>query len=592
MYLKQESIYNAAIKAINKKMSSISHREHTTPKIEIPTFGGSYHQWTSFKDLFTEAVHSNPSLSGAQKMQFLKSKVKGEAERLIQHLPISSDNYIISWDILSHRYDNKRMIFTSHINILLNIPISQQSSINHIKRIHDTALETMNAIQNLGVDVTSWGPLIVHLLCQKLDSDTFSEYNAAIKQPRELLELNEFLAFLEGKFTSMEASRRKQEINHQKSFSSSNNKPSESKNYHFKQSYSSNKAISQSPSYRKLQNNRPNCPVCNDAHAIFNCKQFADFSPMKKKQCVANLNYCQNCLYDHKGKECLSKKRCIECNGFHNTLLHDSNSKELSKQGGNLMPSTQQSNSRFNQERVNHGNTHVTQENNMMQETLLSTALLKVQKVDGTYLILRALIDQGSQMSLITENAAQQLGLKRSRCDGIITGIGQTENSCRGIMNLNCMSNSRIKRYQFNIDAYIMNNLTKYLPSYSFPKIVCTFLDNLELADPDYNISRPIDILLGADVYSNIILTGMCRLSESLPLVQETQLGWILCGNIKTKLMCNVVQFDLDRVQQFWEIENVTEEKSLSSEDQECIQYYKATTHRLDDGKYQVRLPL
>lgn len=92
-------------------------------------------------------------------MQFLKSKVKGEAERLIQHLPISSDNYIISWDILSHRYDNKRMIFTSHINILLNLPVSQQASINHIKRIHDTALETMNAIQNLGVDVKSWDPL-------------------------------------------------------------------------------------------------------------------------------------------------------------------------------------------------------------------------------------------------------------------------------------------------------------------------------------------------------------------------------------------------------------------------------------------------
>lgn len=594
MYLKYERAYNDAIKAINKKMWSISHREHTTPKIDIPTFSGSYHQWTSFKDLFTESIHSNPSLSGAQKMQFLKSKVKGEAERLIQHLPISSDNYIISWNILSNRYDNKRMIFTSHINILLNLPVSQQASINHIKRIHDTALETMNAIQNLGVDVKSWDPLIVHILGQKLDSDTFSEYNAAIKQPRELLELNEFLAFLEGKFTSMEASRRKQEDRRdQKQFSPNNNyKSSESKPYHFKQTYSSNKAISQFPSYRKLQVFRQNCPVCNDAHALFYCKQFAEMTPIKRKQCVTNLNYCKNCLYDHKGKACLSKKRCVECNEFHNTLLHESYSNELSKQGGNPMPSTsaQKSNVISNQERVaNKGNTHVTQQS-MMQETLLSTALLKVQKADGTFLIMRALIDQGSQMSLITENGAQQLGLPRYRCDGVITGIGQTENNCKGMVSVNCMS--RINQYHFNIDVYIMKNLTKYLPSYSFPKLECPFLENIELADPEYNISRPVDMLLGADVYSNILLTGMCRLSESLPIVQETRLGWILCGSLKTNFVCNVVQVDLDRFQQFWEIEEVTEQKSLSSEEQECMQYYKATTKRLSDGRYEVRLPL
>ncbi|KOB66387.1 Uncharacterized protein OBRU01_21088, partial [Operophtera brumata] len=127
-FSEHERTYNDMKKALNSKLWSMSHREKTTPQMEVPNFHGNYHQWVCFKDLFTEAIHSNSFLSNAQKMQFLKSKVKGEAERLIQHLNISSDNYSICWEILQQRYNNKKMIFSSHMNILLNLPVMQQAS--------------------------------------------------------------------------------------------------------------------------------------------------------------------------------------------------------------------------------------------------------------------------------------------------------------------------------------------------------------------------------------------------------------------------------------------------------------------------------
>ncbi|CAF4958511.1 unnamed protein product [Pieris macdunnoughi] len=205
-----EKYYIKVKKDINKKMWSVSHIEKTTPKMELPTFEGNYNQWVSFKDLFTETIHSNPSLSNAQKLQFLKSKVKGEPEKLIQHLQVSSDNYLISWNILSHRYDNKRLIFTSHLNNLLNIPNIQYQSYNHIKRIHDVTNESINAIENLGINVSSWDPFLVCILSQKLDADTYNEYIQSLKSPRELPVLQDFLQFLETKFT-LETSRKKQE---------------------------------------------------------------------------------------------------------------------------------------------------------------------------------------------------------------------------------------------------------------------------------------------------------------------------------------------------------------------------------------------
>ncbi|KAJ8704281.1 hypothetical protein PYW08_013005 [Mythimna loreyi] len=200
-FTRYERMYNDLKKTISSKMWSVSHRDKCTPQMDIPTFQENYHQWTSFKDLFTETIHRNPSLSNAQKMQFLKSKVTGEAERLIHHLQISSENYEVCWEILNHRYGNKRLIFTSHVNIMLNIPNMQQPSIGMFKKLHDVTKECLHAIQNMGVDITTWDPLLVLLLGQKLDSETFAEYIESVKNPRELPNLQEFLGFLENKFT-------------------------------------------------------------------------------------------------------------------------------------------------------------------------------------------------------------------------------------------------------------------------------------------------------------------------------------------------------------------------------------------------------
>ncbi|KAF9815948.1 hypothetical protein SFRURICE_009846, partial [Spodoptera frugiperda] len=51
-------------------------------------------------------------------------------------------------------------------------------------------------------------------------------------------------------------------------------------------------------------------------------------------------------------------------------------------------------------------------------EILLTTVQVKVKTADGTFITLRGLLDQGSQINLITENAAQLLRLSRTKFDG------------------------------------------------------------------------------------------------------------------------------------------------------------------------------
>jgi hypothetical protein len=59
------------------------------PRIQLPSFSGSYQEWSSFSDLFISTVHSNASLAGAQKLQYLKSSLSGDAASLIKSFPVT-----------------------------------------------------------------------------------------------------------------------------------------------------------------------------------------------------------------------------------------------------------------------------------------------------------------------------------------------------------------------------------------------------------------------------------------------------------------------------------------------------------------------
>ncbi|KAF9407568.1 hypothetical protein HW555_012450, partial [Spodoptera exigua] len=130
-------------------------------------------------------------------LSYLKGKLKGEAERLIYHLNVSSENYDTAWEILVHRYNNEQALFTHQIEIFLNQPNIQKQSSSEIKRLYDTTTECIHAIHNLGVNTNAWDPLLVHLLCKKLDTDTQTDYREARVEPRKLPKLDELMTFLE-----------------------------------------------------------------------------------------------------------------------------------------------------------------------------------------------------------------------------------------------------------------------------------------------------------------------------------------------------------------------------------------------------------
>ncbi|CAH4033564.1 unnamed protein product [Pieris brassicae] len=204
---------------------------------------------------------------------------------------------------------------------------------------------------------------------------------------------------------------------------------------------------------------------------------------------------------------------------------------------------------------------------------------------------MRALIDQGSQISIISEKAAQLLKLKREGCNGVISGVGENTQRIKGQVTLTCTSIHT--NYTLKTRVFIMNNLVHKLPNNSFNMPSWPYIKDIELADPEFNRSSQVDILFGADVYAQIMMSGILR-GENLsqPIAQQTRFGWILCGKLKS-YQCNIILNNTEDLQKFWEIEDIEESPSVvSSEDQYCLELYKKTTLRQANGKYKVRLPL
>ncbi|XP_063830297.1 uncharacterized protein LOC135079574 [Ostrinia nubilalis] len=570
-----ESLYNKTKRQLNRKLSSTTHLQQSTPKIDIPVFTGKYSQWPTFLDLFNETIHNNSSLSNAQKMQYLKGKLRGEAERLIQHLNISADNYETARDLLMHRYNNTQVLFTNQIETFLSQPSVHRQSAFELKRLYDTTMESIHAIHNLGVDTTSWDPLLVHLICKKLDTETYTDYKESRKTPRELPSFEELMNFIESKFTALEPlSKRERDTTDKKH--SYQSKPT------FKSLYP--KRISSEP-YQSVVTYTPKCPLCEDKHDLYQCEKFLNMTPDTRLTTIAKKEICQNCLYKHY-RPCNSTKRCKYCNEYHNSIIHDdiAQSRSVNQKSplasNDKRPAKPQNNKQHN---VN----HVAADD---EEILLTTVMLKVKAADGTFITLRALLDQGSQISLLSENAAQLLGLQRRHVNASVSGIGTSSKSGKGIVTMDCQS--LYEDYSFTTQALIISKVINCLPNNSFSKQSWPHLQHINLADPDYNISKPIDLLLDASIYSDIIMNGLIKGPHQAPIAQQTKLGWILSGNVQ-RFNCHVVINDVDNLSRFWEVEAINDTSSNMSEQEiYCEDLYQATTRRLDNGRYQVALPM
>ncbi|XP_028173753.1 uncharacterized protein LOC114362514 [Ostrinia furnacalis] len=590
MYLVYKSELKATLMSLNPVSTDCSDlpcfnskmRDNNVklPKISIPVFNGNYSDWSSFKDLFLSLVHNNQTLDDVQRLHYLKTQLTGEAEQLIKHIPITTLNYKKCWDLLQKRYDNKRFMSNCILKRLFSQRTMNYESAQALKELVDTTSDCIHELSNLGINTESWDIIIIYIVSLKLDAESRKQWELHVNNCcEELPSYFLFKEFLEGRFRALECIE-----------------PNKTK---FK------------PNQMKVLHTAVDniCPHCKDSHKLYVCSQFAKEDVSTRYDIVKSLGLCFNCLgKGHPGKSCRVVTKCRICNGKHHTLLHgrpysltSAVATELSEDSE--IEQSQPESSCETKETADIVSHFVTGKGS--NQTLLATALIQAESINGYPLILRALLDQGSQASFISEAAVQLLRLRKIAAKSSISGLGggQSGLTSKYVVMVNIQSLND-PTFKLQVKAHVLNTVTSILPQKRFVLPNWQELGKINLADPQYNSPNKIDVLLGSEVYCTILKEGLIKSPSGLTIAQDTYLGWVLSGQVggnDEEQNCHNVILNLhvkleenELLKRFWELESeppLVKERVLTPEEQACETHYQKTTKRDDSGRYVVELP-
>ncbi|XP_055622014.1 uncharacterized protein LOC129765627 [Toxorhynchites rutilus septentrionalis] len=606
------------------------------PEIKIPEFGGKSDEWVEFRDLFKSLVHTNTQLSSVQKLHYLRSSLQGEASRLISSLAITADNYPVVWKTICDRYENRNFLVKQHMSAILKVPNVKRKSASALAELADEFNRHVSILDKLEAPEAHWNSFVVERLSSLLDDNSLMEWEGQCDE-NAVPQYKDLLSFI------LKRSRTLQMC-----------KPNLSQPVTSSIKPNRGKSSSHVVSERVVK-----CPNCKQPHAISQCESFLNLSPKTRLDFVKKHQLCINCLRGgHLAKDCRSSL-CRTCAKRHHSLLHlppvtsvpsvvdeeaststtciaVGSADNIVPHAGNLFPrsvapsvvhshnspqangsssvvvsfphsravnSPSLSSSVYPSESneplpsCSYDSTMLPNSIAKPRETMvfLSTALVRVQDANGIGHYARALLDSGSQSNFISESLCQKLGLKRTRINIPVSGIGQATVSVR--YSVQVALASRFGKFVQDIDCLVLPKLTVSLPSCHVDISRWNIPRNLPLADPKFNISHGVDLIVGAELFFMLIESHQMILADNYPTLQKTLLGYVVCGKYSTNMVktvaCHVAtEADLNvQLEKMWEVENFDVGKSLTPAEQDVENHFLQTVSRDTEGRYIVRLP-
>ncbi|XP_070170716.1 uncharacterized protein [Polyergus mexicanus] len=509
-------------------VSDISSRELSgavslqLPRIPLPKFSGNFAEWENFRGIFESLVASKESLSNTQKLHYLKASVTGEAAVLINHVKIADTNYDGAWKLLIEENDNQNAIIHAHIHAFADLPIMKTESAVELKGLRDTVAASLAALTNLGRPVEKWDNLLVYIVSQKFSPRTRNEWNLQRGKSTASPTYEEIRDFMTLRIRGL--------TDHSKL----NADTSSHKNK------GSNRASVNNVATAK-------CLNCSGNHNLMLCDEFKRKSVEQRTQFLKSHKCCFNCLkYRRLVKILFRKTKRL-------TLNRAAQLPEIKNE--TAVASVQTSHSPLKNP----------------PNVLLATAWVILRTIEGRKFKVRALLDQGSAVSFISESLCQTMRTKRSRAS----------------LHVQCFG----ERYS----GVAKSQVSLTLESYYWPH-----LRKLSLADPDPFSNHPIHLLIGSDLYGSLLKQKVKHGPTGTPTAQLTALGWILSGptgtsnsitGSATSLNCVTIPSLDSLLQKFWEIEEISSELQPSEEDKKCEQHFIETHQRAEDGRYIIRLP-
>ena len=458
------------------------------PKLDVPTFDGNIIQ---FWEQFTISVHDRKNLSNAEKIVYLQHALKdGSARSAIEGLSNSGDNYDEAVKCLKSRFDRPRLIHRTHVQIIVDTPPLKEGNGKELRRLHDDIQQHVRALKTLGCELP--GQFITSMIELKLDTGTLFEWQKHSQSSADVPPYEELLGFIDLRAQASETS-----------YPTHRKKPSSKIT-----SFTTNTTASSI------------CVVCKtEKHPLYTCAKFKSLSHDEKLSVLKTNNLCSNCLSSgHFKKQCRSIHKCKVCQKPHHTFLHVD----------------QQTSPKFSGSTESKDTTHVSSNAAMKLKSnaLLMTCRVSVLAPDGSFVEARALLDNASSASFVSERLVQSLSLPRFNQHVRVSGIGGISQRAP-IQSISSFQISPVgpNKRKIGVSAVIVPKVTCDLPLAPVPfQLTWKHISDLSLADPGFGQPGRIDILLGVDVFVDVLRHGRRSGPPGSPTALETEFGWVLCG--------------------------------------------------------------
>ncbi|XP_049548331.1 uncharacterized protein LOC125959546 [Anopheles darlingi] len=340
----------------------------------------------------------------------------------------------------------------------------------------------------------------------------------------------------------------------------------------------------------------PRCAMCKEEHWIQQCPKFLSQQPEQRRRTIMTLKHCLNCLRaGHMCAKCPWKYGCKQCKQRHNSLLH-TGSRAAEPNSAVIINNDETTTSVeppselsvISAMAVNAGS------------VVLQTAIVNIIDAFGVAHPVRALLDSASQPDLITEQLAKRLQLPMAKANIALEGAGQHISPAKGTVFTELKS--RHEEFSLKVQFLVMGKLVSKLPSWDLKLPKVSLPPNTRLADPWFNKSQPIDIILGARHYPQFFSNQKMAPHPHYPVLLNSVFGWVATGPVGAESASSSVRVDSDinppcmvsleaAVEKFWEMESVEIRTNYTPEEQYCEELFKSSTRRDEEGRYIVKLP-
>lgn len=530
------------------------------PAIQVQIFSGKYCEYTPFINMFRAIIHKDRSIDKVQKLYYLRSFLQKEPFDIIKNLPLSHDSYDEALRLLDERYNHRFKIIIDHNNALLDLNALSKSTPVNIREFVSSIKQCLAALKNLKVNVEGWDPLILSILYRKLDTFTSRAYQLERSNESDPTVV-EFLSFLEKRALALE-----------------NAEPTTSTKAHKVVTNVATASATNSCAYCK-----------SEQHKLFSCNDFKLLPSSARIEFVKSNKLCVICLNKHNGK-CKFHFRCKTCKKDHNTLLHEETAQE---QPVSLISSVS------------------------TPKVLLPTVKVKLYSKSGREVHIKAILDSASQISLVTSKVIDVLGITPIPDNTDILGVSNSSNIANYSVPLEVFS--LVTPYKVNINCHVLKKITCKIPQFKVDLSCINIPTGVTLADVDFNIPSEINMLIGADIFFQVLLPEPVEVLQPAasqfteqtvqqqhlqPRLISTRFGHVIAGALtdhavsdksNVSLLCIHDKGGLEvnkTLQQFWSTESVPQYFSeKGSEHDLCEGIFKETTI-LKDKKFQVNLPL